>query len=117
MGVAAYGHFNEAPPTLAAFVKVLEDRFMPSDITNRLTEELGRLNMDGVDLNRNVAQFQAYCQHIQTTGESMLVMIFVRDSTLLCSTQGNWQDQRLCWMLTRQRRKRKSDQHHRGTVH
>ena len=32
IGVAAYGHFMEAPPTLAAFVKVLEDRFMPSDI-------------------------------------------------------------------------------------
>ena len=33
MGVAAYGHFEEVPPSWAAFVKVLEDRFMPSDIT------------------------------------------------------------------------------------
>ena len=32
MGVAAYGHFKEVPPSLAAFVKVLDDRFMPSDI-------------------------------------------------------------------------------------
>ena len=45
MGVAAYGHFKEVPPIWAAFVKVLEDRFMPSDIKNRLTEELGRLKM------------------------------------------------------------------------
>ena len=69
MGVAAYGHFKEAPPSWAAFVKVLEDRFMPSDIKNRLTEELGRLRMDGDDLNRYYSQFQAYCQHIQTTDE------------------------------------------------
>ena len=52
MDVAAYGHFKEVPPSLAAFVKVLEDRFMPSDIKNRLTEELGRLTMDGDDFNR-----------------------------------------------------------------
>ena len=37
MGVAAYGHFNEVSPSWQAFVKVLEDRFMPSDIKNRLT--------------------------------------------------------------------------------
>ena len=51
MGVAAYGHFKEVPPSWVAFVKVLEDRFMPSDIKNRLTEELGRLKMDGDDFN------------------------------------------------------------------
>ena len=78
MGVAAYGHFNEVPPSLAAFVNVLEDRFMPSDIKNRLTEELGRLKMDGDDFNRYFSQFQAYCQHIQTSDESMLVMICLR---------------------------------------
>ena len=32
MGVAEYGHFKEVPPIWAAFVKVLEYRFMPSDI-------------------------------------------------------------------------------------
>ena len=37
IGVAAYGNFKEVPPNCAAFVKVLEDRFMPSDIKNRLT--------------------------------------------------------------------------------
>ena len=78
MGVAAYGHFKEVPPSWAAFVKVLEDRFMSSDIKNRLTEELGRLKMDGDDFNRYFSQSQAYCQHIQTTDESMLVMIFLR---------------------------------------
>ena len=78
MGVAAYGHFKEVPPSLAAFVKVLENRFMPSDIKNRLTEELGRLKMDGDYFNRYYSQFQAYCQHIQTTDESMLVMNFIR---------------------------------------
>ena len=52
MGVAAYGHFKEVPPSWAAFVKVLEDRFMQSAIENRLTEELGRLKMDGDDFNR-----------------------------------------------------------------
>ena len=52
MCVAAYGHFKEGPPNWAAFVKVLEDCFMPSDIKNRLTEELGRLKMDGDDFNR-----------------------------------------------------------------
>ena len=61
MGVAAYGHFKDVPPSLAALVKVLEDRFMPSDIKNRLIEELGRLKMDGVDCNRYFSQFQAYC--------------------------------------------------------
>ena len=78
MGVAAYGHFKEVPPSWAAFVKVLEDRFMPSDIKNRLTEELCRLKMDGDDFNRYFSQFQAYCQHTQTTDESMLVMFFIR---------------------------------------
>ena len=78
MGVAAYGHFKEAPSNWAAFVKILEDRFVPSDIKNRLTEELGRLKMDGDDFNRYFSQFQAYCQHLQTTDESMLVMIFIR---------------------------------------
>ena len=78
MCVAAYGHFKEVPPNWAAFVKVLEDRFVPSDIKNRLTEELGRLMMDGDDFNRYLSQFQAYCQHIQTTGKTMLVMIFIR---------------------------------------
>ena len=34
--------------------------------------------MDGDDFNRYFSQFQAYCQHIQTTDESMLVMIFIR---------------------------------------
>ena len=34
--------------------------------------------MDGDDFNRYYSQFQAYCQHIQTTDESMLVMIFIR---------------------------------------
>ena len=77
MGVAAYWHFKEVPPSWAAFGKVLEDRFMPSDIKNRLTEEFGRLKMDGNDFNRYFSQFQVYCQHIQTTDESMLVMIFV----------------------------------------
>ena len=51
---------------------------MPSDIKNRLTEELGRLKMDGDDFNRYSSQFQAYCQHILTTDEPMLVMIFIR---------------------------------------
>ena len=78
MGVAAYGHFKEVPPSWAAFVKVLEDRFMPYDTKNRLTEKLGRLKIDGENFNRYFSQFQAYCQHIQTTGESMLVMIFIR---------------------------------------
>ena len=78
MRVAAYGHFKEAPPNWAAFVKVFEDRVMPSDIKNRLTEELGRLKMHGDDFNRYFSQFQAYCLHIQTTDESMLVIIFVR---------------------------------------
>ena len=32
---------QEVPPSWAAFAKVLEDRFMPSDIKNSLTEELG----------------------------------------------------------------------------
>ena len=77
MGVAAYVHFKEVPPSLAAFVKVLEDRCMPSDIKNRLTEELGRLKMDVDDFNRYFSQFLAYCQHIQTSDESMLVMIFL----------------------------------------
>ena len=52
MGVASYGHFKEVPPNWAAFVKVLEDLFKPSDIKNRLTEELGRLKMDGDAFNR-----------------------------------------------------------------
>ena len=42
MGVAAYGHFKEVPPSWTAFVKVLEDRFMPSYIkkqTNRGTRK------------------------------------------------------------------------------
>ena len=78
MGVAAYGHFREVPLSCAAFVNVLEDRFMPCDIKNRLTEELGRLKMDGDDFNRYFSQFQAYCKHSQTTDESMLVMIFIR---------------------------------------
>ena len=78
MGVAAYWHCKEAPPTLAGFVEVLEDRFMPSDIKNRLTEGIGRLKMDGDDFNRYFSQFQACCQHIQTTDESMLVMVFIR---------------------------------------
>ena len=69
MGVAAYWHFKEVPQSWAAFVKVLEDRFMPSDIKNRLTEELGRLKMDGDDFHRYFSQFQSYCQHIQTTDE------------------------------------------------
>ena len=51
---------------------------MPSDIKNRLTEELGRLKMDGDDFNMYFSQFQAYCQNIHTTEESMLVMIFTR---------------------------------------
>ena len=51
---------------------------MPSDIKNRLTEELGSLKMDGDDFNRYFSQLQAYSQHIQTTDESMLVMIFIR---------------------------------------
>ena len=67
---------------------------MPSDIKNRLTEELGRLKMDGDDFNRYYSQFQAYCQHIQTTDKSMLVMIFLRDSRPRCSTRCNWQDRR-----------------------
>ena len=78
MGVAEYGHLKEVPPSWAAFVKVLEDRFMPSDIKNRLTEELGILKMDGDDFNRYFSQFQAYCQHIQTSDESILVMIILR---------------------------------------
>ena len=78
MGVAAYGHFKEVPPTWAAFVKVLEDLCMPSDIKNRLTEELWRLRMDGNDFSRYFSQLQAYCQHMQTTDESMLLMTFVR---------------------------------------
>ena len=52
MGAAVYGHFKEVPPNWAAFVKVLEDRFMPSDVKNRLNNELGRLKMDGDDFNR-----------------------------------------------------------------
>ena len=52
---------------------------MPSDIKNRLTEELGRLKMDGDDFNRYFSQFQAYCKHSQTTDESMLVIIFIRE--------------------------------------
>ena len=78
MCVAAYEHFKEVPPSWAAFVKVLEDWFMLSDIKNRLTEELGNLKMDGDDVNRYFSQLQAYSQHIQTTDESMLVMIFIR---------------------------------------
>ena len=78
MGVAAYGHFKEAPPSWAAFVNVLEDRFMPSDIKKIPTEERGRLKMGGDDFNRYCSQFQAYCQHIQTSDELMLVMIFIR---------------------------------------
>ena len=65
MCVAAYGHFKEVPPSWAAFVMVLEDRFMPSGIKNRLTEELVRLKMDGDDFNRYFSQCRAYCQHIQ----------------------------------------------------
>ena len=61
MVVAAYGHFKEVPPNWAALVKVLEDRFMPSDIKNRLTEKLGRPKMDGDDFNRYFSQFQACC--------------------------------------------------------
>ena len=76
--VAKCGHFKEAPPTWAAFVKVLEDRCMPSDIKNQLAEELGRLKIDGDDFNWYLTRIQAYCQHIQTTDESMLVMTFVR---------------------------------------
>ena len=38
MCVAAHMHFKEAQPTLAELVKVIEDRFMQSDIKNRLTE-------------------------------------------------------------------------------
>ena len=34
--------------------------------------------MDGDDFNRYFLQFQAYCQHIQTSDEYMLVMIFIR---------------------------------------
>ena len=34
MGVAAYWHFKEVPQNWAAFVKVLEHRFMPSDMKN-----------------------------------------------------------------------------------
>ena len=52
---------------------------MPSEIKNRLTEELGRLKIDVDEFNRYFSQFQAYCQHIQTTDESMLVMLFVRE--------------------------------------
>ena len=77
MSVAADGHFKEAPPNWAAFAKVFEDRFMPCDIKNRLTEELGRFKMDWDDFNRFFSQFQAYCQHIQKTDESMLVLILV----------------------------------------
>ena len=78
MVVTACGHFKEGPRSWVAFVKVLEDRFMPSDIKNRLAEELGRFKMDGDDFNRYYSQFQVCCQHIQTTDESMLVMIFLR---------------------------------------
>ena len=52
MGVAGYWHFKEAPPIWAAFFKVLDDRFMHSDIKHRLTEEHVRLRMDGDDFNR-----------------------------------------------------------------
>ena len=34
--------------------------------------------MDGDDLNRYFSQFQAYGQHIQTSDESMLLIIFIR---------------------------------------
>ena len=34
--------------------------------------------MDGDDFNRYFSQFQAYYQHIQTSDEPMLVMIFIR---------------------------------------
>ena len=34
--------------------------------------------MDGDDFDLYFSQFQAYCQHSQTTDESMLVLIFVR---------------------------------------
>ena len=78
MGVAAYGLFKEVPPSWKAFVKVLEDLFMTSHIKNRLTEELGRHKMDGDDFNRYFSQFQAYGQHIQTSDESMLVIILIR---------------------------------------
>ena len=44
--------------------------------------------MDWDDFNLYFSQFQAYCQHIQTSDESMLVMLFV-DSRLYCSTQCN----------------------------
>ena len=37
MGVAAYCHFKKVPPNWAAFVKVLDDCVMLSDISNRLT--------------------------------------------------------------------------------
>ena len=64
MGVAAFGHFKKMQSNCAAFVKVLEDRFMPSDIKNRLIKEFGRHKMDGDDFNRYFSQFLAYCQHI-----------------------------------------------------
>ena len=51
---------------------------MPSDIKNRHTEELGRLKMDGDDFNPYFSQLQAYFRHIQTSDETMLVMIFLR---------------------------------------
>ena len=94
MGVAAYGHFQEVPPNWIAFVKVLEVRFMPSDIKNRLTEELCRLKMDGDDFNRYLSLFQAYCQHIQTSYESMWLWSSSGDSRSHCSRRCNWQDQR-----------------------
>ena len=34
--------------------------------------------MDGDNFHRYFSQFQAYCPHIQTSDESMLVMIFFR---------------------------------------
>ena len=46
LGVAAYVQFKEVPPSWAAFVKVLENRLMPSDVKNRLTEELGKPNIN-----------------------------------------------------------------------
>ena len=37
---------------------------MPSDINNRLTEELGKLAMDGDNFNLYFSQLHAYCQDI-----------------------------------------------------
>ena len=67
---------------------------MPSDIKNRLTEELGRLKIDGEDLNRYLSQFQVYFQHIQTTDESMLVMIFIRGLEITLQHAVQLQDRR-----------------------